>query len=799
MSKIVYRFRSCLLDPRQRELWIDGRLVGLPLKSFDCLVYLVEHRDRAVGRDELIAAVWGRADINDHTLAQTLSRVRQVLRDVEAEAIRTMPRFGYRWVAPTERVEFDGGDETAEEGAAVAEPAPPPPLPAALDAGPVERAAAPASNAAPRRRRRAAIGALALAVLAIAAALLLPRSAERRAEPVVPPASAESKAAAGDTYLVMPVRVEAEAKDVAWMRLGVMDYIGVALKNGGERRVLPNDQILSLTAGTAPDARSEDADLSRLMALTGATHVVQAHARRTGSGWRVALDVFHGDTLRSYSGTAAVPLEAVHAALETMMRDLHPAGRLAPLSSQDETLQRIDVALLGGDLAQAQQLLSANEGQLGDDAAFRLRRGQVALRRGRLDEARQAFRALIDEASHGPHEWLPEAWLGLAGTELQRTDFAAAEAAYGEAIALLRGSGNTQLLGNAYAGRGASYSNHDRFEEAMADFGRARVALDSAGDRIGVARLEINVAAADAYRGRLAQALEAQDRSIRVFTAFGVREALLTALHNKIYVQFSLLDVPGALETSRQAFELAQPFDNERMRTRIAAARTRALLNAGQLTEAAGLLDRYAADDVAPVDPEFMLLRLDWLQQRGEYARIADLAMASLDRAEQSTGFAAQVAQMGICLAGVDAASRVRRLDVAERLIERLDAVSKPPSSDEQAALLGFSRAMLLYARGRRDEAHTLFATSMETVERVGEPSMIISLASIWLHYLIEQRDFETAASIAGRLRPHADKDYTAAHALAAYYRASDQKSLADVAEERLRALAGERDPALPL
>lgn len=541
------------------------------------------------------------------------------------------------------------------------------------------------------------------------------------------------------------------------------------------------------------------AELARLTALTGATHVVQAHARKTGADWRVAIDLFHGDTLRSYAGTAPAPLEAVRAALVPMLRDVDPAGHLAPPSSHDETLQRIDAALLTGDLAQAQQLLAANATLTAERAEFRLRAGQLALRRGRLDEAREIFRALIDDGSADARALRPQAWLGLGGAELQRPDFAAAESAFGEAIALLRDGGSEQALGNAYAGRGASYVHRERYEEAMADFGRARVALDRAGDRIGIARLETNIAAADAYRGRLTQALEAQDRSIRVLTAFGVRDALLNALHNKTYVQFGLIDVAGALETSRQAFELAQSFDNERLKARIAAARARALLNAGQLGEAGRLIDQYQGEGSERIDPEFVLLRLEWLTRKGAYARVSELAMASLERAAASEGFASPEMLSWTCFAGVDAALHERRPELAKQLIERLQHVSKPPLSAEQSALLDLSRAELLQEQGRYDEARALFSSSLAAAERIGEPSPIITFASVWLRYLIERRDFEEAAPIAGRLKAYADKDYEAARALDAYYRASGQTALAEQTEARLRAMAGERDPRLPL
>ena len=106
MPAPVYRFADYRLDPATRELHRGDGLVALPPRAFDCLAYLVERRDRAVGRDELIAAVWGKAEVSDTLLAQTILRVRRAVGDTgnEQHAVRTVPRFGYRWVLPTETI-----------------------------------------------------------------------------------------------------------------------------------------------------------------------------------------------------------------------------------------------------------------------------------------------------------------------------------------------------------------------------------------------------------------------------------------------------------------------------------------------------------------------------------------------------------------------------------------------------------------------------------------------------------------------------------------------------------------------
>ena len=108
MTTLRYLFRDFSLDPAARELRRAGELVTLPTSALDCLAYLVANRDRAVGRDELIAAVWGRADVADALLAQTVLRIRRTLGDAGAEdsAIRTIARFGYRCENPKDLMDL---------------------------------------------------------------------------------------------------------------------------------------------------------------------------------------------------------------------------------------------------------------------------------------------------------------------------------------------------------------------------------------------------------------------------------------------------------------------------------------------------------------------------------------------------------------------------------------------------------------------------------------------------------------------------------------------------------------------
>ena len=51
-----YRFGEYRVEPAARELWRGTQLLALPPQVFDFLAYLIERHERAVGRDEVVAA-----------------------------------------------------------------------------------------------------------------------------------------------------------------------------------------------------------------------------------------------------------------------------------------------------------------------------------------------------------------------------------------------------------------------------------------------------------------------------------------------------------------------------------------------------------------------------------------------------------------------------------------------------------------------------------------------------------------------------------------------------------------------
>ncbi|MCR6701544.1 MAG: winged helix-turn-helix domain-containing protein [Dokdonella sp.] len=126
MAGRIYEFDGFRLSAATRQLWRpDGSVSVLPARVFDCVLHLIEQRARAVGRDELIAAVWNQTEVGDNVLAQLLARTRKLLDDDgdEQRVIRTIPGFGYHWVAETRIAD----PEPAERASSVAVQMPPPP------------------------------------------------------------------------------------------------------------------------------------------------------------------------------------------------------------------------------------------------------------------------------------------------------------------------------------------------------------------------------------------------------------------------------------------------------------------------------------------------------------------------------------------------------------------------------------------------------------------------------------------------------------------------------------------------
>jgi class 3 adenylate cyclase/DNA-binding winged helix-turn-helix (wHTH) protein len=98
---MVYRFHDYTLDPARREVRHGPQRLALEPKVFQVLLYLLEHRDRVVPKDELLAQCWPETFVSESALTRCLARLRKAVQPTATAppVIETRHRQGYRFVA----------------------------------------------------------------------------------------------------------------------------------------------------------------------------------------------------------------------------------------------------------------------------------------------------------------------------------------------------------------------------------------------------------------------------------------------------------------------------------------------------------------------------------------------------------------------------------------------------------------------------------------------------------------------------------------------------------------------------
>jgi TolB-like protein/DNA-binding winged helix-turn-helix (wHTH) protein/tetratricopeptide (TPR) repeat protein len=107
----VYAFGPFKLDPMRRTLHRDAVAVALPSRLFETLLYLVEHAERPVGRDELERAVWRGRVVEDGNLQRAVSSLRKALQTgIPGETyITTITGHGFQFTSPVSFEPFSSG------------------------------------------------------------------------------------------------------------------------------------------------------------------------------------------------------------------------------------------------------------------------------------------------------------------------------------------------------------------------------------------------------------------------------------------------------------------------------------------------------------------------------------------------------------------------------------------------------------------------------------------------------------------------------------------------------------------
>jgi len=103
-----FRFGLYEVNERSGELRKNGDRLRLQEQPFQVLLMLLEHPGEVISRDELRERLWP-ADTFvdfDHSLNTAINKLREALGDTAGNPrfIETLPRRGYRFIAPTEKL-----------------------------------------------------------------------------------------------------------------------------------------------------------------------------------------------------------------------------------------------------------------------------------------------------------------------------------------------------------------------------------------------------------------------------------------------------------------------------------------------------------------------------------------------------------------------------------------------------------------------------------------------------------------------------------------------------------------------
>jgi eukaryotic-like serine/threonine-protein kinase len=113
----LFEFGRFRLDRSERFLFQDGAAVPLTPRLFETLLILVENSGHVVEKKELMQRVWNDVVVEENNLTQNISALRKILGDnLDGQKfIETIPKRGYRFVAPVKEVSEDTGNNRPSE------------------------------------------------------------------------------------------------------------------------------------------------------------------------------------------------------------------------------------------------------------------------------------------------------------------------------------------------------------------------------------------------------------------------------------------------------------------------------------------------------------------------------------------------------------------------------------------------------------------------------------------------------------------------------------------------------------
>ena len=115
-GRVRYVFANVEFDEWLGRLRVDGELVEVEPRPLRLLAELLRRVNEVLTKEELLDAVWQGRPTVDHVLANAVSKLRAALGPAGAGRLATLPRVGYRFSGPMQRLPAGGIDSACEPG-----------------------------------------------------------------------------------------------------------------------------------------------------------------------------------------------------------------------------------------------------------------------------------------------------------------------------------------------------------------------------------------------------------------------------------------------------------------------------------------------------------------------------------------------------------------------------------------------------------------------------------------------------------------------------------------------------------
>jgi TolB-like protein/DNA-binding winged helix-turn-helix (wHTH) protein/Flp pilus assembly protein TadD len=116
-AKHLYEFGPFRIDPSEGLLLRDGQPIPLAPKAFEALLLLLESSGHLIDKEVLMQKLWPNSFVEDANLSKYIFTLRQALGDGEVgqKYIETVPKRGYRFVAPVQKLVAESVEQAPAE------------------------------------------------------------------------------------------------------------------------------------------------------------------------------------------------------------------------------------------------------------------------------------------------------------------------------------------------------------------------------------------------------------------------------------------------------------------------------------------------------------------------------------------------------------------------------------------------------------------------------------------------------------------------------------------------------------